>query len=126
VGQVPKEGGSAGSTYDLWLGAVASGDLTGDGRPEVALVLSCHASDTSPNFILWEVQVFAYGPTPLGRIDVYNSSPDIVLPDPDGSLSVGAGVVDIGVEYRQCGACEGEYRTQRWRWVDGSFVLSGT
>jgi hypothetical protein len=54
---------------------VAVGDLTGDGRPEAAVLLSC--SPQPSNFYVEEVHAFEDGPKLLGyaRSDVASELP---------------------------------------------------
>lgn len=121
IGRVPKPGPPAGATYDFAVEPQpAAGDLTGDGHPEVAVVLSCHQSDTSPNFILWEVQVFTDGPARLAVL--------VPIPDPGyrrmdfspGELSIDSGKLVIGVGLygpNDCNACgPSVHRAIAWRW----------
>jgi hypothetical protein len=54
--------------YDVDVADVVTGDITGDRRPEAAVLLVCHPSATSPNYVATEVQVFADGPHRLARL----------------------------------------------------------
>ena len=125
---------SAGATYDFALSpvrgteaATAAGDLTGDTHPEVAALLSCWESDTSPNFSHWEIQVFTDGPTRLA----------VVVPVPDVGFrrvdSEQVSIVDrklvVGVGLYGPDDCMGcgpsVHRSYTWRWDGHQFVRIG-
>lgn len=52
--------------YRVYADTFAMGDLTGDGKPEVAVVVYCGPQQS--NFGTSEVQVFTEGPRPLSRL----------------------------------------------------------
>jgi len=125
---------SPGATYDFALSpvqgteaATAAGDLTGDTHPEVAALLSCWESDTSPNFRHWEIQVFTDGPTRLA----------VVVPIPDAGFqrvdSEQVSIVDrklvVGVGLYGPDDCNGcgpsVHRSYTWRWDGHQFVRIG-
>jgi hypothetical protein len=133
VGKVAKpDSYSPGATYDFGLSrgtgaATAAGDLTGDTHPEVAALLSCWESDTSPNFSHWEIQVFTDGPTRLA----------VVVPVPDAGFqrvdSEQVSIVDrklvVGVGLYGPDDCMGcgpsVHRSYTWRWDGHQFVRIG-
>jgi hypothetical protein len=121
VGSVARPDGVPGATFDFAVaGRPAAGDLTGDGRPEAAVVLLCHQSDTSPNFIVWEIQVFTDGSERLAAL----------MPEPEpgfwrmdftaGRLSITGGRLRVGVGLygnEDCNACgPSVQRELAWRW----------
>jgi hypothetical protein len=59
---------------------VAVGDLTGDGRPEAAVLLSC--SPQPSNFYVEEVHAFEDGPKLLGTLPHLQPLPGGLVLDP--------------------------------------------
>jgi hypothetical protein len=114
------------SMYEFAIEGLAAGDLTGDSRPEVAVVLSCHPPKT--NFAVWEIQAFTDGPAPLSTL-VVRPLPDALYPGVDfvaGALLIKAGRLTAGVEYygpADCHACGPSiHRELSWLWNGRQFV----
>ena len=126
-GSVPNPGRPVSdATLDFALGPTALGDITGDGRPESAAVLWCHQSDTSAGYVVWEIQVYTDGPTPLGvivptpavgfrRVD-FGSGPLMIA---DGNLSANVNLYTPA----DCNACgPSVHLTYTWHWDGKQFV----
>ncbi|GIE91642.1 hypothetical protein [Actinoplanes regularis] len=125
VGEVPPaDPGFAPSEF--WVESSAVGDLTGDDRPEAAVVLACHPSNS--NFAVWEILVFAEGPTRLAQI-VVEPLPDALYPGVDfasDELAIKDGGLTVGVMYygpEDCHSCGPSiHRELSWRWNGQQFV----
>jgi hypothetical protein len=119
--------------FDVGVGGTdgfAVGDLTGGGQPEVAIVIGCHPSQTSPGNATNEVQIFAAGPNGpkmLARL----TPPFLDSPYPpvfgglnpvfqirDGTLVTSVQAWAPG----DCHACASIHRTISWRWNGQIFV----
>lgn len=116
----------AGLTYDFAVEDTAAGDLTGDGRSEVAVTLSCHPPST--NFFVWEIQIFTDGPTPLTRL-IVEPLPNALYPAVNfapGELAIRDGKLVVGLNYygpNDCHACGPTiHRTLSWHW-DGKRLV---
>jgi hypothetical protein len=117
-------------------GGFATGDLTGDGQPEVALVVGCHPSQTSPAYYTNEVQIFTggvNGPKLLARLTppfpasglgnfppLFGSRYNTVFEIRNGVLVTSVLAWAPG----DCHACASINRTVSWHWNGKSFVPS--
>jgi hypothetical protein len=110
--------------YDVAVGKVAVGDLTGDGIPEAAVLLSC--SPQPSNFFANRVQVFTAGPRLLSELPsprsensafppLYNSS-EFAIQDRE----IVAGVTMWAIDDPHC--CPSLQRTVTWRWNGREFI----
>jgi hypothetical protein len=96
------------SPYTFIVTAVAVGDLTGDGRPDVAVALTCIPSNT--NFSVWEIQAFTDGPKRLAVLVIpplSNALYPAVVPVA-GEFTISSGRLRVGVMYygpNDCHAC---------------------
>lgn len=109
--------------YDVRVVSVATGGLSGNGRPEVAVLLSC--GPTATNFGITEVQVFTDGPQLLARLrppalrsSTYSFPPQITA-DP---FLIHSGQLDTGGVYWSRSdphCCPSINLTLTWQW-DGS------
>jgi hypothetical protein len=119
--------------FDVVVGGpngFAAGDLTGDGQPEVALVVGCHPSQTSPGNFVDEVQIFTAGPNgpttlarltppfPVSPFPPVFGGPNPVFEISDGTLVTSAQAWAPG----DCHACASIFRTVSWHWNGQSFV----
>jgi hypothetical protein len=111
---------NAGWEYQFSVVTVATGDLTNDGRPEVAVLLRCVPPST--NFFVWEVQVFTDGPAPLTTL-VVPHLPDALYPGVDyveKEFTIKSELLEIGVMYygpNDCHACGPSiHRLLHYRW----------
>lgn len=120
--------------YDIGVQAVATGDLTGDGRPEAAVQLICvwEGSDTSPK----EIQVLTEGsdrPRLLARLrPPPASNPDTYPPRFSGFpyggepiLQISSGQLVTGVDYWSASdprLVPSIHRTLTWQWDGTEFT----
>jgi hypothetical protein len=129
----PQNDASAG--FDVGAGganAFAVGDLTGDGRPEVAIVIGCHPSQTSPGNATNEVQIFAAGPAgPKMLARLTPPFPDSPFPPVFGGLNpvfqIRERTLVTSVQAwapGDCHACASINRTTSWRWNGQVFMPS--
>jgi hypothetical protein len=127
----PQSGAAAG--YDVGVGGTdgfAAGDLTGDGRPEVAVVIGCHPSQTSPGNATNEVQIFTAGPNgPRMLARLTPPFPTNSFPPVFGGLNpvfqISGGTLVTSVQAwapGDCHACASVHRTVSWRWNGQVFV----
>jgi hypothetical protein len=121
--------------FDVGVGGprgFAVGDLTGDGQPEVAVVVGCHPTGTSPGYATNEVQIFtgsANGPKMLARLTP--PYPDSPYPPVFGGYNpvfkISGGVLITSVEAwapGDCHACASTFRNVSWHWNGQRFVPS--
>ncbi|MHA6793900.1 hypothetical protein ACVGVM_10390 [Pseudonocardia bannensis] len=123
-------GGSGASVYDHFDIAYensASGDMTGDGRAETAVLLSCSPQES--NFSVQEVPVFSADGDLLGELPSPKSlqGPDAVLPPVyvPSELSIRGGELSAGMNFYGPGDSHASgpsiHRTVVWRWNGSSF-----
>ncbi len=116
-------------------GAFASGDLTGDGQPEVAVVVGCHPTGSSPGYATNEVQVFTgttNGPRMLERLTppfpasgLGNFPPVFGGYNPVFDIRNGNLITSIEAwAPGDCHACASIFRTVSWRWNGQRFIPS--
>lgn len=112
--------------YDIDVLQVATGDLTGDGRPEAAVLLYCKPEPTSPNFYGVEAQVFTDGPRLLATVKAQDAAPSSNASDsqltPD-LFAIRDGMLTIGADFRiagECRACDPTHRVLTWTWDAGA------
>jgi hypothetical protein len=108
------------NAYLITVWAVATGDLTGDGRAETAVLLLCQPR--SANFSLHDVLVFTRGRTLLGRLPVLKPIQGAIV-DPQydrREFRVDHGRLVTGVGYHAPGECHAcgptLYATLVWHW----------
>ena len=127
--------GDASAGFDVGAGGTdgfAVGDLTGDGQPEVAIVIGCHPSQTSPGNSTNEVQIFTAGPNgPYMLARLTPPFPDSPYPPVFGGLNpvfqIRDGTLIASVQAwapGDCHACASIHRTVSWRWNGHVFVPS--
>jgi hypothetical protein len=114
--------------FDVALEAVATGDLTGDGSPATAALLSC--SPQPSNYYVEEVQVFTSGGSLIGELPLPNTlvGPDSILP-PEyvaSELSIQGGQLSAGMKFYGPNDSHATgpsiHRTVAWKWNGKSFV----
>lgn len=133
----PQSGFSQG--FDVVVGGTggfAAGDLTGDGQPEVALIIGCGPSQAGPSYYTNEVQVFTAGvngPKLLARLTPpfpasgLGNFPPIFGSRYNPVFEIHNGVLVTSVlawAPGDCHACASINRTVSWRWNGQSFVPS--
>jgi WD40 repeat protein len=122
------EPSDASFAYQFQVTAVTSGDLNGDGRPEVAIELICIPPNT--NFSVWEIQVFTDGPVRLTRL-IIPPLPDALYQadnPADGEFGIDSGKLRVGVMYygpNDCHACGPSiHRMLYFRWNGKQLVAA--
>ena len=124
--------------FDVGVGGTdgfAAGDLTGDGQPEVAVVVGCHPTGTSPGYATNEVQIFtggAKGPKMLARLTppfpasgLGNFPPVFGGYNPVFKVSSGNLITSIEAwAPGDCHACASIFRTVTWHWNGRRFEPS--
>jgi hypothetical protein len=132
VGHAAPQNGNA-QGFDIGVGGpdgFAIGDLTGSGQPEVAIVIGCHPSQTSPGNATNEVQIFAAGPNgPKMLARLTPPFPNSSYPPVFGGLNpvfqIRDGALITSVQAwapGDCHACASIHRTISWRWNGQTFV----
>lgn len=119
--------GGAYSSYDVRVEATATGDLTGDGDPETAVLLYC--SPQPSNYYLQEVQVFGSNSQLLGGLTPVGELAPGLEPqyDPSGfSVQGGRLVTRMNFYGPSDNHVPGPTipRTLSWRWEEQRFVSS--
>ena len=110
--------------YIVEVEAVTTGDLTGDGRPEAAVLLYC--SPQPSNFFRQEVQVFTDGPQLLGELPQLSPLPENTAFPPvfdSEQFFIRSGQLVTGTDYYSASDYHASgpsvHRVLTWQW-DGS------
>ncbi|MEA2275327.1 MAG: hypothetical protein QOC78_287 [Solirubrobacteraceae bacterium] len=115
--------------YLLRVQAVVHGDLTGDGAPETAVLLSC--SGQPSNFSVQEVQVFTNGTRRFAKLPDLPRQPDAALPpvfDPGLTIRDDHTLVAPMLFYTAGdthASGPSQHRTVTFRWDGSKFVADG-
>jgi hypothetical protein len=116
--------------YDVQVDAVKHGDLTGDGRPETAVLLGC--TPVPSNYSTGDVQVFGPDNKLLAELPHAETLGPPGKPPPQyvpSELSIGTGQLIAGMAFyaptEDHASGPSEHRTLTWRWNGDKFVLSG-
>lgn len=117
---------NADQKYFYRLRAAIAGDVTGDGRPETIVLLSCEP--IGANYYREEVQVFTSGDTLLGELPSPQSlqGDEFIAPEyVPVQLRIAKGEIVAGMLFYRVGASHAEGatipRTLTWRWTGSLF-----
>jgi hypothetical protein len=117
------------SYYRVIVQATATGDLTGDGRPETAVLLWCTPQPS--NFFVQEVHVYTEGTRLLAKLPPLDPLPtgldlgpqydehEFAIPAPNGTLVTG---VNYYSETESHASGPHVHHSLTWRWQDGRFT----
>lgn len=113
------------SGYQLWVWTTTTGDLTGDGRPETAVLTLCMPQGA--NYSMPDVLVFTRGNKPLGRLPVLPRAERTLAPEYDARVFTLANrqlVTRVGFYgLEDCHVCgPSKHVTLAWSWDGQHFV----